>query len=80
MKKTITKILGYILSFIIAIMLLPFSLVYLFISVFWKIFGTTIIAFIILMLMNCTFDECVKYSSFIGFFVGVYFKYRELKK
>ena len=80
MKKTITKILGYILSFIIAIMLLPFGLVYLFISVFWKIFGTTIIVFIILMLMNCTFDECVKYSSSLGYFVGIYFKCRELKK
>lgn len=80
MKKIITKILGYILSILFVILLLPIGLVYLFASVFWKVFGTTVIAFIILMLLGSTMEECLKYSSSLGFFVGVYLKYREMKK
>jgi len=80
MKKIITKILGYVLGIIFGILMLPFFLVYLLLSVFWKVFGTTVISFIILMLMGSTMEECLKYSSSLGFFVGVYLKYREMKK
>jgi len=49
--KIITKILGYILSILFVILLLPFAM-----------------------------EECLKYSSSLGFFVGVYLKYREMRK
>lgn len=78
--KIITKILGYVLGVIVAILILPFGLFYLLVSVFWKVFGTTVIAFIILMLLGSTMEECLKYSSSLGFFVGVYLKYKEMKK
>ena len=79
MKKTITMILGYIFGFIVAVIILPLGLIYFFASVFWKIFGMSIISFIILMLLGLSQEECFKYSAGLGFFIGVCLKYKEIK-
>lgn len=55
----------------------PFIISYVLIKFFWAIFGTTVIAFFILALFGATMEECMIYSGSLGFFVGVYLKYRE---
>jgi hypothetical protein len=47
---------------------------------FWKIFGSTIISFIVIGFLGGTIEECIKYSSALGFFVAVYLTYRERSK
>jgi len=53
---------------------------YTLISSFWKIFGATIIAFIIIASFGGTLEECMKYSSSLGFFVGVVLMVKERSK
>jgi hypothetical protein len=50
------------------------------ISLFWKIFGATVIAFLILIAFNATMEQCFKYAPPIGLFVGVFMKLRETIK
>jgi energy-converting hydrogenase Eha subunit A len=46
---------------------------------FWAIFGTMVISFFILALFGFALNECILYSGSLGFFVGVYLKYRDIK-
>lgn len=80
MKKKISLILSYVVGIIGAIIVTPFALAYLIVGLFWKIFGATIIAFLILVAFNLSYEDCLKYSSGLGFFVGGYLKYREMSK
>jgi len=80
MKNILIKILGYVIGIIGVIVVLPFGLVYFLISVFWKIFGTSVISFIILMLMGLNMEDCFKYSAGLGLFIGICLKYNEIKK
>lgn len=80
MKNKLLTILGYFVGVIGAIIISPFALVYLVIGLIWKIFASTIIAFLILLAFNATLEDCIKYSAGLGFFIGVYLKGREMSK
>jgi hypothetical protein len=70
----------YLAAIGLVLISLPFMILYTFIKSFWAIFGATIIAFFILAGFGATMEECMVYSGSLGFFVGVYLKYREESK
>jgi hypothetical protein len=74
------KILSYILSGLFLLLFLPFGIVYVLLKSFWKVFGATVIAFIIIGLFGGTLEECIRYSTSLGFFVGVGLHFVERKK
>lgn len=78
-KNKIKLILQYLLGGIGFVIVLPFAIIYFLLGVFWYVFGSSIIAFIILTLMGATMEECLQYSAGLGFLIGIYMKYRELK-
>ncbi len=80
MKSILYNILIKIVAYMVFIMVLPLMLGYTFIVSFWKIFGATIISFIIIALFGGTLEECLKYSSSLGFFVGVFLMYKQRSK
>lgn len=77
MLKTI---LGYTLGIIGSIIITPFVLSYYVVLLFWKIFGTSILGFFVVALFGGTEEECFRYGASLGFFIGIYLKYRELSK
>jgi hypothetical protein len=79
MVDKLLTILGYTIGIIGAIIITPFVLVYYLVLLFWKIFGATILAYIILTFMGLSEEDCLKYSAGLGFFIGIYWKYKELK-
>lgn len=80
MKGLLSKILAYIGVAIIVLAVFPFMLLHTILKSIWIIFGATIIAFIILVLLGGTMEECFKYSSALGLFVGVGLKLLEKEK
>lgn len=74
------KVFEYLLGIIGAIIITPFAVLYYGVLLFWKIFSSTVIGYIILGLLGCTYEESLQYGAGMGFLVGVYLKYRELKK
>jgi hypothetical protein len=80
MKDKLLTLLGYTVGIILAIIVTPFAVAYYLIKFFWVIFGTSVIAFIILGLLGCSYQECLTYSGGLGFFIGCYLKYREISK
>lgn len=80
MKNILYNVLIKIIAYLLFILVLPFMLGYTLIVSFWKIFGATIISFIIIALFGGTLEECLKYSSSLGFFVGVFFMYKQRSK
>lgn len=80
MKRVIIWVFSRLMTVLILMISLPLMFAYTLISAFWKIFGATVIAFIIIGLFGGTLEECMKYSSSLGFFVGVYLTYRERSK
>lgn len=78
-KNILFKIMTHISAGILFLIAIPFMLFYTIIKSFWIIFGSTIIAFIIIAILGGTMMECLTYSSSLGFFVSVYLKYRESK-
>jgi len=70
----------YFVGVVGAIFMFPLILLYFMISLFWKIFGATVIAFLILIAFNATMEQCFKYAPPIGLFVGVFMKLRETIK
>lgn len=80
MKNIFYKIITHLAAYTILILALPIMLGYTLISSFWKIFGVTIISFVIIALFGGTLEECIKYSSSLGFFVGVILMIKEKSK
>lgn len=80
MKEKILTFFGYIIGGIGAVIITPFVITYYLIVLFWKVYGSSIIGFFIIAIFGGTMEECFKYGAGMGFFVGVYLKYRELKK
>jgi hypothetical protein len=73
------RIFSYIFVLLIIILSLPFMILRTLVIMFWAIFGTTVISFFILALFGFALNECILYSGSLGFFVGVYLKYRDIK-
>jgi hypothetical protein len=80
MKKIVYKILTNLIAVLLLIIVFPFMMCYTLIGSFWKIFGATLVSFIIIALLGGTIEECLKYSGSLGFFVGVYLTYKERSK
>ena len=69
----------YFIGVLGAIIISPFVFAFYILLLFWKVYGSSIIGFFIIALFGGTMEECFKYGAGMGFFVGVYLKYRELK-
>lgn len=80
MKNILYNLLTKIIAYLLFILVLPLMLGYTLIVSFWKIFGVTIISFIIIALFGGTLGECLKYSFSLGFFVGLYLMYKQRSK
>jgi hypothetical protein len=80
MKTYLSKFFGLLIVIILTLLLLPFGVVYVFITSFWKVFGATIIAFFVVGLFGGTMEECFKYSSVVAIFVAVGLKLIEERK
>lgn len=63
-----------------AIIITPFVLAYYSVQLFWKIFGMSILGFLVLGLFGWSFEESMKYGASMGFFIGVLLKLRDLRK
>lgn len=80
MRNILYKIFTFLLVGLLLIIMFPFMLGYTLLSSFWKVFGATIIAFIIIAMLGGTMEECLKYSSSFGFFVGILLTFGERSK
>lgn len=80
MKDKIIKILQYLLGGIGLIIVLPFALLYFIATMFWVFFGTTIIAFIIIMLLGGTDEQCITYAPALGLLITILKKVKEVSK
>lgn len=80
MKDKIIKILQYLLGGIGFIIVLPFALLYLIVKMFWFFFGTSIIAFIIIMLLGGTDEQCMTYAPALGLLITIIMKVKEVSK
>lgn len=76
----IKKIFEYILSGLGLIVSIPFAILYFIAGMFWIFFGTTIIAFIILMLLGATDNECITYAPALGLLISIIKKIKEVSK
>lgn len=70
----------YFIGVLGTIIITPFVIGYYLILLFWKIFGMTILGFLVIGLFGGTFDESLQYGGSLGFFIGVLLKFRDLKK
>jgi hypothetical protein len=70
-KYITSKIIGYTITSVVFLIALPFALAFVILQSFWKVFGATVIAFILIGLFGGTIEECLTYSMSLGFFVGV---------
>lgn len=77
MKNIFYKILIHLISYIILILVFPIMLGYTLMTSFWKIFGSTLIAFVIIGIFGGTLEECITYSTSLGFFVGVFLTFKQ---
>ena len=80
MKDKIIKILQYLLGGIGFIIVLPFALLYFIVRMFWVFFGTSIIAFIIIMLLGGTDEQCMTYAPALGLLITIIKKVKEASK
>ena len=80
MKDKLLLVLGYIIGGIGAVIVTPFAIIYYGILMFWKLFASTVIAYIILALLGCSYEESLEYGAGLGLLITIYLKYRELKK
>jgi hypothetical protein len=80
MRKIIFWILTRLVVILFFIVIFPFMLGYTLITSFWKVFGATVISFLIIASFGGTLEECMTYSGSLGFFVGVYLTYKERSK
>ena len=76
----IKKLFEYILSGLGFIIALPFALIYFIAGMFWIFFGTTIIAFFILMFLGLTDNECITYAPALGLLISIIKKVNEVSK
>lgn len=79
-KNLLHKFFSYLFSLILIVVLLPFGLVYVLITSFWKVFGATVISFFVIGLFGGTIEECFKYSAVVAIFVTVIIKLIEKRK
>lgn len=80
MKDKIIKILQYLLGGIGFIIVLPFALLYFIVRMFWVFFGTSIIAFIVIMLLGGTDEQCMTYAPALGLLITIIKKVKEVSK
>jgi hypothetical protein len=80
MKGKIIKILQYLLGGIGFIVVLPFALLYFIATMFWVFFGTTLIAFITIMLLGGTDEQCITYAPALGLLISIIKKFQEVSK
>ena len=74
------KIFKHILEIFIFIIVLPFAVIYFIASMFWVFFGTTIIAFILLMMLGLTDNQCITYAPSLGLLISIIKKVNETTK
>lgn len=72
----VRKIFTYLFSGFIFICALPFIVLYNVLGVFWKLFGLTIISFLILWMYGLGIKESIGLSGSLAFFVGLVFSIR----
>lgn len=70
----------YFIGVLGAIIITPFVLGYYLVQLFWKIFGMSILGFLVIGLFGGTIEESMQYGASLGFFIGVLLKLRDLKK
>jgi hypothetical protein len=80
MRTHLNKLLSVLIAIIASLLLLPFGVVYVVITTFWKVFGATVIAFFVVGLFGGTMEECFKYSSVVAILVAVVIKLIEERK
>lgn len=54
----------------------PFMLFNTLLGSFWKVFGAGIVGFFILACFNFTLNECLAGAGTVGFFVNLYWTYK----
>ena len=64
---------------VISILVIPVMLVMFILQSFWKVFGATVISFILIGLFGGTLEECITYAASLGFFVAIILKVIEKK-
>lgn len=80
MSNKISIFFQYFIGVLGAIIITPFVVAYYLVIAFWKMFGMSILGFLVLGLFGWSFDESMKYGASMGFFIGVLLKFRDLKK
>lgn len=78
MSKKISIFFQYFIGVLGAIIITPFVIAYYLVIAFWKMFGMSILGFLVLGLFGWSFDEAMKYGASMGFFIGLFWKLREI--
>jgi len=80
MKKVLFWIFTRFMVLLLFVLIFPFMLGYTLATSFWKVFGATIISFLVIASFGGTLEECMTYSGSLGFFVGVLLTFKERSK
>lgn len=80
MEKKLINFLSIFLGVLGTIIVTPLVIIYYLILLFWKVYGTAILGFVLVGFFGGTIEECFQYGASVGFLIGIYLKYRELNK
>jgi hypothetical protein len=67
----IKKIFEWVIGVILFLIVFPFIVLYYLFLLFWKMFGMSILGFLVVGLFGGTTDECLEYGASLGFFIGL---------
>lgn len=80
LKSICLSILTYSAAVALFLCVFPVLLLKTLLTSFWKVFGAGIVGFVILTCFNFTLMECLAGAGTVGFFVNLYWTYKNEKQ